>query len=73
VPSTSYFDLTLAYEFDAGQLHGLSLRAGIANILDEQPPIFPDYQQANTDPSVFDVIGRRYWLSLNYAIRPGPK
>jgi outer membrane receptor protein involved in Fe transport len=73
VPSTSYFDLTLAYEFDAGHLHGLSLRAGIANILDEQPPIFPDYQQANTDPSVFDVIGRRYWLSLNYAIRPGAK
>lgn len=73
VPSTNYFDLTFAYEFDAGYLHGLSLRVGIANVLDEQPPIFPDYQQANTDPSVFDVVGRRYWMRLNYAIRPGAK
>jgi len=73
VPSTNYFDLTLAYEFDESNLDGLTLRAGITNALDEQPPIFPDYQQANTDPSVFDVIGRRYWLSVTYAIRPGPK
>ena len=71
IPSTSYFDVVLAYEFDVGYLDGLTLRAGITNLTNEQPPIFPDYQQANTDPTVFDVIGRRYWVSVNYAIRPG--
>ena len=73
VPSTSYFDLTFAYEFDAGYLDGLTLRAGVTNVLDEQPPIFPYAPEANTDPSAFDVIGRRYWVSLNYAIKPGSK
>jgi outer membrane receptor protein involved in Fe transport len=70
VPATDYVDLTVAYEYDSGLLDGLTIRAGITNVFDEQPPIFPSSQQANTDPSVFDVIGRRYWVRLNYAIKP---
>ena len=73
VPTTDYVDLTVAYECDSGFLDGLTIRAGITNVFDEQPPIFPSSQQANTDPSVFDVIGRRYWVNLNYAIKPGRK
>jgi iron complex outermembrane receptor protein len=46
------------------------LRAGVTNVLNQEPPIFPTYQQANTDPSVYDVLGRRYFVGLNYAIRP---
>jgi len=71
VAATNYLDLSVAYEFEAGILDGVTLRTGITNVTDEQPPIFIYFQQANTDPSVFDVIGRRYWVSLNYAIKPG--
>jgi iron complex outermembrane receptor protein len=70
VPSRSYVDLSAVYDFKSGSLDGLSLRAGVTNVLNQEPPIFPTYQQANTDPSVYDVLGRRYFVGLNYAIRP---
>ena len=70
VPSRSYVNLTAAYEFSSGYLDGLSMRAGVTNLLNEDPPIFPSYQQANTDPSVYDVLGRRYFVGLSYSIRP---
>ena len=43
------------------------LRVGIENATDEDPPIFPSYSQSNTDPSQYDVLGRRYYVSLNYS------
>lgn len=73
VPSRSYVDLFAAYNFKSGLLYGLSLRAGVTNVLNQDPPILPTYQQANTDPSVYDVLGRRYFVGLNYAIRLKPK
>jgi outer membrane receptor protein involved in Fe transport len=69
VPATNYVDLTVAYAWDQGAVRGLTLRAGITNAFDKTPPLFPTYQQANTDPMVYDVIGRRYFVSMNYAIR----
>jgi outer membrane receptor protein involved in Fe transport len=42
------------------------LRAGVDNLLDEDPPIYPTWQQANTDPATYDVLGRRYYLNLQY-------
>jgi iron complex outermembrane receptor protein len=48
-------------------LHGLHARVGIDNVFDQAPPIFPTWQQANTDPSQYDVLGRRYYLRLTYA------
>jgi outer membrane receptor protein involved in Fe transport len=66
VPNRDYFDATVGYEFDEGVLDGLSLRAGVENLTDEDPPIFPSYQQANTDPTQYDVLGRRYYLGLDY-------
>ena len=39
----------------------------IQNVTDEDAPIFPSPVQANTDPSQYDVFGRRYYASLRYS------
>jgi outer membrane receptor protein involved in Fe transport len=36
------------------------------NLTDEDPPIYPSYVQANTDPSQYDPFGRRYHVGLSY-------
>lgn len=64
----NYFDVVVGYEFPAGALAGLVLRAGVENLADADPPIFPSYVQANTDPSQYDVLGRRYFVRLNYRL-----
>ncbi len=66
IPSQDYVDLYASYTFSPGALDGLSLGVGIENLGDEDPPIFPSYTQANTDPSQYDVFGRRYFLRMNY-------
>ena len=67
IPHFDYFDLGAAYDFPAGFLDGLQVRVGVENLTDEDPPIFPSFIQANTDPSQYDVLGRRYYASLRYA------
>ncbi len=66
VPSVSYFDFTASYAFDYGVVEGLKLRAGVTNLTDKDPPIYPSNIQSNTDPSQYDVLGRRYFLSATY-------
>ena len=63
VPHRDYLDVGASYAFDEGALHGLVLRAGMDNLLDEEPPIFPSYQAANTEPGLYDVLGQRYYVS----------
>ncbi|MGB5720223.1 MAG: TonB-dependent receptor, partial [Woeseiaceae bacterium] len=65
--SVEYLDLTLGYSFDGNALDGLRLRAGVTNLTDEEPIIYPSQQQANTDPSTYDVLGRRYFVSATYS------
>jgi outer membrane receptor protein involved in Fe transport len=66
IPHYDYIDVGASYDFSYSLLDGLRLRVGIENATDEDPPIFPSYAQSNTDPSQYDVLGRRYYLSLNY-------
>ena len=66
VPSYDYFDLYAAYAFDQGTLDGLTLSAGVENLTDEDPPLLPSQVQANTDPSQYDVLGRRYYARMSY-------
>jgi outer membrane receptor protein involved in Fe transport len=66
IPSYDYFDLFATYVFDAGALDGFTLRAGIENLTDEEPPLLPSQVQANTDPSQYDVLGRRYYFNVSY-------
>lgn len=64
--SRNYFDLTTSYAFDEGLLEGATIRVGVINVADEDPVIYPSSQQANTDPTTYDVLGRRYFLNVNY-------
>jgi outer membrane receptor protein involved in Fe transport len=66
VPSFDYFDLFASYVIDEGVLSGLTLRAGIENLTDEDPPLVANPIGANTDPSQYDVLGRRYYVNLTY-------
>lgn len=65
--AVDYLDLTFGYTF-SDRLEGLRLRAGITNLTDEDPIIYPSQQQSNTDPSTYDILGRRYFVSATYRI-----
>ena len=66
IPGYDILDLYARYEVGSGILTGLTLRVGIENLTDEEPPVFAGSVQANTDPSQYDVLGRRYFASLSY-------
>lgn len=40
------------------------LRVGVLNLFDRGPEIFRPAVDASTDPSTYDVIGRRFWVGL---------
>ncbi len=72
VDAVDYLDLGASYDFENafnGSLSGLTARVGIKNATDVDPEIFPANVQANTDPSTYDTLGRRYFVSLNYAFK----
>lgn len=59
VAAQDYFDLTL--QQDLGENFDLSL--GISNLFDEDPPFLGSANRdANTDPTTYDVLGRRFFL-----------
>lgn len=60
LPSIDYFDLNGSWSVN----DTVSLRAGVNNLTDEQPNTFVPGVQANTDPSTYDVLGRRYYVGL---------
>jgi outer membrane receptor protein involved in Fe transport len=45
----------------------LTFRLGVDNLTDEEPQLYTPDQDSGTNPSVYDVIGRRYYASVNYA------
>lgn len=64
--AVNYLDLTVGYSFE-GMADGLRFRAGVTNLTDESPIIYPSQQQANTDPATYDILGRRYFVNLTYS------
>jgi len=64
IPSVDYFDLSGTYTV----MENLTLRAGINNLFDKQPPIpGNDFggtteNSGNTYPATYDVIGRYYFF-----------
>ena len=66
IPSSDYFDLFASATIEVGTRGALTLRGGVENLTDEDPPLLPSQVQANTDPSQYDVLGRRYYLNLSY-------
>lgn len=43
----------------------LTLRGGVLNATDEPPELYAPNTQAGTDPSTFDIVGRRYFVGAN--------
>ena len=60
IEAVEYFDLTGSWSVN----DTVSLRAGVNNLTDEQPPVYTPAVAANTDPSTYDVLGRRYFVGL---------
>jgi len=65
VPSVTYLDLGVTWDMQKF-LPGGSLRIGLNNATDKQPPTYAPNVQSGTDPSTYDVIGRRIFGSLNF-------
>ena len=42
------------------------MRAGVVNLTNEDPELYEEHVDSGTDPSTYDVIGRRYFLNANY-------
>lgn len=64
VASYVYHDLVGKYTFNGR----IALTLGATNIGDKDPPIYTTSTQAgiqaNTDPSTYDILGRRYFVNL---------
>ena len=60
-PAMTYLDANVSWQLK----DALELRLGIENLTDETPPLYTAGVQMNTDPSTFDVLGRRYFLRAN--------
>jgi iron complex outermembrane recepter protein len=60
IPAIGYFDLLASYDLT----DNLSLRFNVNNVLNEQPPVYTPSVASNTDPSTYDVLGRRYTIGL---------
>lgn len=56
--ATGYLDM--AVSGDIGKM--FTVRLGINNVLDQEPRTYAPNVQSGTDPSTFDVIGRRLFL-----------
>jgi outer membrane receptor protein involved in Fe transport len=61
VPSITYLDANVSWQKD----ETIELRLGVENLTDEVPPLYTAAVQMNTDPSAYDVLGRRYFLRAN--------
>ncbi len=59
VGSAWYWDLLGAWTLGRAEL-----RAGVLNLLDRSPNLYFPAVDASTEPSTYDVIGRRFWLGL---------
>ena len=58
--ATSYYDITGDWKLN----DNYQFSAGVLNVADKQPPFFTSFIQANTDPSTYDVLGRRYFVGI---------
>jgi iron complex outermembrane recepter protein len=64
VDATWYLDMAVSYNL----FHNLTLRAGVNNVANQSPRLYSPNVQANTDPSLYDVLGRRYFVGFNWQI-----
>ena len=63
VDSVLYHDIEAGFTFDSG----VSVRAAITNVTDEDPP-YLNIAPANTDVATYRLLGRSYFLQLSYQL-----
>jgi iron complex outermembrane receptor protein len=61
--SIIYNDLVGTYAYE-----NIKVIAGINNLTDEEPPYFHSAFNANTEPGVYDVVGRRLFVSVTLSL-----
>ncbi len=61
-PDYDIFDLMGSWTFEAPT--AVTVRFGVNNLGDERPPYFTSYSNSNTDPSTYDVLGRRWFAGI---------
>ena len=59
VPSVWYFDFAAE-----ANIQNYTLRLGVNNAFDKQPPVYAPNVQSGTEPSLYDVIGRRAYVQV---------
>lgn len=62
VPSTTYWDFAASWEFWKNS----TLRIGLNNAFDQKPRVYAPNVQSGTDPSTYDVIGRRVFAQAMF-------
>jgi outer membrane receptor protein involved in Fe transport len=62
VPATWYVDLSGGWQ----ATDALLLRFGVDNLTDQAPRLYTPDADSGTDPSTYDVIGRKYFVSATY-------
>jgi len=62
VSSTVYADASVRWT----PTDPLTVRLGIENLNDRQPKLYTPDQDSGTNPSVYDVVGRRWYMSATY-------
>jgi outer membrane receptor protein involved in Fe transport len=59
-----YTDIGAEYKLP----NNIKLRAGINNVSNQQPRLYTPNVQANTDPSLYDVLGRTFFVGVGWEI-----
>jgi outer membrane receptor protein involved in Fe transport len=62
VDSITYLDLTASWQ----PWEAVTLRFGVENLTDEDPELYDPQVDSGTDPSTYDVVGRRYFMAATY-------
>lgn len=65
VKSMTYLDVGVTWNMEKF-LKGSSVRLGLNNATNEDPPTYAPNVQSGTEPSLYDVIGRRFFASVNF-------
>ena len=60
VPATWYTDIDVTW----GITDNVEIKLGVNNVADQQPRVYAPNVQSGTDPSTYDVIGRRAFGSI---------
>lgn len=64
VDAVTYWDLSASFDLT----EQLTVRATVNNLFDEDPQLYSPNVQANTDPSLYDVLGRRFFVGINFKL-----